>query len=106
MKKYQSKDFTRGWMVGDFTPAIIRTRAFEFMVRNYSKGDKEQRHMHKIADEITVVVSGKFRMNEEVLDQGDIVHLLPGDASDFECMEDGAIAVVKTPSAAGDKYLC
>ncbi|MDR3548756.1 MAG: hypothetical protein P4M11_10920 [Candidatus Pacebacteria bacterium] len=106
MKKYRLEDFTRGWMVGNFTPAIIKTETFEFMVRSYAAGDKEGRHIHKVADEITVVVSGAFRMNGEILRQGDAVHLLPGDAADFECIESGSTAVIKTPSVIGDKYPC
>lgn len=75
------------------------------MVRYYKKGDHEARHMHKIAHEITVIVSGKFRINGMELVAGDIIHLLPGMNADFECLEDGANAVLKTPSVRGDKYL-
>jgi quercetin dioxygenase-like cupin family protein len=105
MKLYKLKDFTKGWIVGDFDPAIIKTKDFEFMVRDYKKGDKEARHVHKKADEISVVVSGKFKMNGKLLEKGDIVHLEPGVDADFECLEDGSNAVIKTPSVKGDKYL-
>lgn len=105
MNKYNLSQFTRGWMVGDFSPSIIRTKDFEFMVRNYKAGEDEARHVHKVADEITVVVSGKFRMNGEELTAGDIIHLSPGDSADFACVEDGATAVIKTPSVMGDKYI-
>lgn len=105
MKKHKLEDFTRGWIVGDFEPSIIRSKDFEFMVRFYSEGEEEARHMHKKADEITVVVSGQFKMDGELLGPGDIVHLDPGDATDFICLEDGATAVIKTPSVINDKYL-
>jgi quercetin dioxygenase-like cupin family protein len=105
MKKFKLEDFTRGWIVGDFTPTILHSKDFEFMVREYKKDDKEDRHMHKIAEEITVIVSGKFMMNGELLSKGDIVHLLPGENTDFVCIEDGVTAVVKTPSVKNDKYL-
>lgn len=104
MKKYRLENFTRGWLVGDFEPNIIKTKNFEFMVRFYKAGEKEARHVHKIADEITVIISGKFKMNGEILTTGDIIHLSPGNLSDFECIEDGANAVIKTPSIIGDKY--
>jgi uncharacterized cupin superfamily protein len=104
MKKYRLENFTRGWIVGDFEPNIFRTKDFEVMVRYYKKGDKEARHVHKIADEITVIVSGKFKMNGEVLEAGDMVHLEPGDPVDFECLEGGANTVIKRPSIMGDKY--
>ena len=105
MKKYKLENFTRGWVVGDFEPNIIRTKDFEVMVRYYKKGDKEAKHVHKLADEITIIVSGKFIMNGELLEAGDIIHLSPNDPTDFECLEDGANTVIKTPSVMGDKYL-
>lgn len=105
MKKYQLENFTRGWIVGNFDPSIIKTGDFEFMVRNYKMGDTEKKHTHKVAAEITVIVSGEFKMNGEVFRGGDIIHLSPGDATDFECLKDGASAVVKIPSVVGDKYL-
>ena len=105
MHKYHLDTFTRGWIVGDFDPSIIRTKDFEFMVRHYVAGEHEAAHVHKAADEITVVVSGEFTMNGEALTAGDIVHLKPGESVDFTCLADGATAVVKTPSIIGDKYL-
>ncbi len=105
MKKYNLNQFTRGWIIGDFEPNIIRTKDFEFMVRSYKEGDKEQAHVHKVADEITVIVSGIFSMNGDIFKTGDIIHLSPGDSTDFVCMESGTTAVVKTPSVMGDKYV-
>lgn len=99
------RDFIRGWVVGDFDLAILRTKDFEFMVRDYKKGESEPKHVHKIADEITVIVSGKVKMNGVVYSKGDVIHLSPGDATDFECLEDTSTAVIKTPSVIGDKYI-
>jgi len=105
MKIYKLKDFTRGWIVGDFEPSVIRTKNSEFMVRRYKKGDKEPKHVHKIADEITVVIDGEFKMLDKKILPGDIVHLGPGDMTDFECVSDGVTAVWKSPSVIGDKFL-
>jgi mannose-6-phosphate isomerase-like protein (cupin superfamily) len=105
MNQYKLENFTKGWIIGDFEPNIIRTKDFEFMVRYYKAGDKEQKHVHKIADEITVIISGVFLMNNKKYVKGDIIHLSPGDATDFQCLEDGATAVLKTPSVIGDKYI-
>jgi len=105
MKKYNIKDYTRSWIVGDFDPAVLHTKNFEFMVRDYVKGEKEAKHVHKVADEITVITSGVFKMNGEIVKKGDVIHLEPGVPTDFECLEDGGTAVVKTPSVKGDKYL-
>ena len=104
MEKYKLSDFTKGWVVGDFEPTIIPTKDFEFMVREYKKGDKDARHVHKVAHEVTVFVSGVYKMNGVLVRKGDVIHLKPGTASEFECIEDGAVAVIKTPSVKGDKY--
>ncbi len=98
------ENFNRGWLAGDFEPSLIRTKDFEFAVKFYRAGDKEPRHVHKIAREITAVISGKFKFNGREINQGDVILLSPGEAVDFECLQDGATAVIKMPSVIGDKY--
>ena len=105
MTKHQLENFTRGWIVGDFAPSILQTKDFEFMVRYYVSGETEEAHVHKVADEITVIINGRFKMNQEELQAGDVIHLKPGESTDFTCIEDGATAVIKTPSVINDKYL-
>ncbi len=95
---------TRGWLIGDFDPAVVQTRDFEFGVKKYRGGDTEAWHFHKIATEITVVISGQASMSGRVLNPGDIVVLEPGEGSDFACISDATIAVIKMPGATGDKY--
>jgi hypothetical protein len=94
----------RGWIIGDFDPSVIRTRDFEFGIKTYSAGDAESWHYHKVATEITVIVSGKAAMNRRVLGPGDIVVLEPGEGCDFSCLSDVTTAVIKMPSILGDKY--
>lgn len=106
MKKFNLNNFVRGWLIGDFDPAIIKTESFEFGLKKYKKGDKENKHYHAVADEITVIVSGKFKMNDEILETDDVVWIFPNEAVDFECLEDGATAVIKKPSVKNDKYVC
>lgn len=94
----------RGWFVGDFEPSVIRTPAFEVGVKFYKAGDKEDWHVHKIAGEVTVIVSGEVRMNGSAFVTGDIIALAPGEGSDFEAITDATTCVVKMPSVLGDKY--
>jgi hypothetical protein len=105
MKIERLENFTRGWVAGDFEPSIIRTKDFEVSVRDYKKGDKQPRHFHKVAKEVTIIVSGKFLINGQELIKGDCAILEPGEAADFECLDDGSNTVIKTPSEIGDKYL-
>jgi quercetin dioxygenase-like cupin family protein len=94
-----------GWFVGDFEPTALRTSACEVAVKRYVAGDKEPRHHHKIAEEITVILSGKAVMDGTVLTAGTIALLRPGESTGFEAIEDTTTLVVKLPSVQGDKYL-
>ena len=105
MEIYKLKNYTRGWIIGDITPAVLQTKAFEFCVKDYRAGDFEAAHVHKVATEISVVVTGSFKMNDTLLKASDVLVMEPNDAGQFSCLEDGSIAVVKIPSVRGDKYL-
>lgn len=105
MDKHNIDDFVRGWFVGGFEPTLYKTTDVEVAVQHFSKGDKEAKHCHKIATEITMIVSGKARMNDLILDAGDILKIEPGEYTDFEALEDTVTTVVKVPGALNDKYL-
>ena len=105
MNKRHLADFVRGWFVGDFEPNVLRRKDIEIAVQNYSTGDAEPLHLHKIAQEITVIAKGKVKMSGVEYSTGDIVIIPPGQATDFEVLEDTVTVVVKTPSVIGDKYL-
>lgn len=104
MRLLKLKNYTRGWVIGDFEPNVVRTKAFEFGVKRYTRGEREPAHFHKIATEISVIVSGEFEMNGKKLVAGDIVVTEPRDIARFRCSKRGATAVIKIPSVKGDKY--
>jgi quercetin dioxygenase-like cupin family protein len=97
---------TKGWFVGDFTPVALKSEAAEVALKSYAAGAVEGRHLHRIATEITLIVSGQARMNDTLLQAGDIALIEPGEATDFEALTDVTTVVVKTPSVMGDKYPC
>lgn len=105
MDKHNIDDFVRGWFVGGFEPTLYKTTDVEVAIQNFKKGDKENKHCHKIATEITVIVSGKAKMNGLVFVAGDIIKISPGEYTDFEALEDTTTTVVKLPGALNDKYL-
>jgi hypothetical protein len=105
MKVHRLDDMTRGWFVGDFEPTLFRTDAVEIAVKHYVAGDAEERHVHRIATELTAVVSGSVRMDGRDLATGDIIVLDPGDPSDFLAVTDAVVVAVKLPAVPGDKYL-
>ncbi len=105
MKNFALSDMVKGWFVGAFSPTALQTDACEVAVKHYRAGDREDVHHHRIATEVTVVVSGKVRMCGRVWTAGDIVVIEPGEATDFEALTDAVNVVVKLPGALGDKYM-
>lgn len=94
-----------GWFVGDFDPSVVKTDAFEVGVKSYKAGDRDARHYHKIAREITLVVSGRVRMLDREWGEGSLIVIEPGTVNAFEALTDATLTVVKIPSAKNDKYL-
>ena len=105
MQKFNLENMIRGWFVGDFDPSVLKTDKAEVGVKSYKQGDYEDRHYHKIATEITVIISGKVKMNGNIYNAGDIVVIEPFEDTDFEALEDTQNVVVKIPAAKDDKYL-
>lgn len=95
----------KGWFVGAFSPTAHSTEACEVAVKQYCAGEKEGEHHHKVATEVTLVLSGEVRMMGRTWRDGDIITLSPGETTDFEAITDAVTVVVKTPSIAADKYL-
>jgi len=95
----------KGWFVGDFSPTALATTDCEVGVKHYKAGEKEAAHYHKIATEITVVISGHIKMAGKEWKAGDIIVLSPNEVTDFESLSDSVTVVVKHPGAKDDKYI-
>jgi len=104
MKVFNLKNMIKGWFVGDFEPTVFQTKDFEVAVKHYKKGDSEEAHVHKIATEITVIVSGQVGMGHRFFSKGDIVVIEPGEFTNFKAFSDTTTVCVKIPSVKGDKY--
>jgi hypothetical protein len=104
MKVYQLDRMTKGWFVGDFQPTILQTPSVEVGIKHYRAGDAEDAHHHKVAVELTAVVSGRVRMFDREFGPGDIIRIDPGETTAFAALTDAVTVVVKQPSVAGDKY--
>ncbi len=105
MKTAKLQDMVKGWFVGNFDPSLYKTNDVEVAVKQYQANDYEQWHYHKIATEITVIISGQVEMNGQKYHPGDIIMLEPGDCSDFRALTETVNAVIKIPGANNDKYL-
>jgi len=105
MRHDRLEAMTKGWFVGDFAPAAIRSEACEVAIKRYAAGDQEAAHYHAVAVELTAIVSGRVRMLGRDWGEGDILTIEPGEATDFLALTDVVTVVVKLPSVMGDKHL-
>jgi anti-sigma factor ChrR (cupin superfamily) len=105
MKLNKLKGMTKGWFVGDFVPSLLQTQDVEVAVKNYQQGELEEAHYHKIATEITVIISGMVKMNGIEYEEGDVVTVEPYESTDFMALKDTVTVVVKHPGAVNDKYI-
>lgn len=98
-------EYKNGWILGNFSPAVIHTSDFEVCVKSFSAGDRETSHYQVIATEITVVLSGKVRMGMILLTEDEILVVEPGEVVDFEALTDCKVLGIKFPSLPEDKVL-
>lgn len=105
MKVSKLEYMFKGWFVGNFDPTVLQTNDVEVAVKEYKKGDYEKKHYHKIATEITVIVSGCVKMNGVIYEKGTIIVIEPNESTDFEALEDSITTVVKFPGANNDKFI-
>lgn len=105
MKKFQQIDCgDRGWFIGNWPNAALQTNNVEVSGQFFVKGSTGSPHYHKIATEITLVVSGKILFNENELGPGEIIVINPNEVSNYIALEDSYLVIVKTPGALNDKY--
>ncbi|EAI7268453.1 TPA: hypothetical protein ACH5II_000563 [Campylobacter lari] len=105
MKIFNLQDMIRGWFLGDFNPSVLKTKSVEVGVKRYKKDDYEDKHYHKIATEITVIIEGKVQMGNKIYTKNDIIVIHPKESTDFKALEDTITVVVKIPGANEDKYM-
>ena len=98
-------DFPKGWIIGDFNPSLFLNKNVEVSVKYFKSGDLEPSHKQLIATEITVVVSGKIRMKDLILVEGQIATIPPGEFADFEALTACSLVCLKYPSIPSDKVL-
>jgi len=104
MKKLNLDDMLKGWFVGPFSPVALFTNACEVAVKKYPAGYKEAAHYHKVATEVTLILSGSVFMCESHWSDGDIIVLEPRETTSFEVFTDTTCVVVKIPGVVDDKY--
>jgi hypothetical protein len=105
MKVFALKDMVNGWMVGDFDPAVYKTKNFEVGYHTYKKNAPTQNHYHKDSTEINLVVKGDVEINGKRFTDGDIFVLEPYMVSESKFYKDTELVVIRNSSNTNDKYI-
>lgn len=105
MKKFKLSDSgARGWFVGDFPEAVVRTKDFEVCYQTNCQDYEVKDHYHKIITELQLVVRGRMVINGEEFGVGDICVLYPNEEYRSYYIESTDVVSVKFPSVPNDKY--
>jgi quercetin dioxygenase-like cupin family protein len=99
------EDFVGGWIVGDFSPSIFKSRELEVGLKILDAGYSEPEHFQRKATEVTLVIEGECWLNGEKLRSGDIMIVPPGIAGEFYAKTNTTLLVLKAPSLPKDKVL-
>ena len=105
MEKFNIADFYKGWIVGNFDPTLEKMSEVEVALQSYSVGDEEPLHHHKVATEISLVVTGIATFNNRTIKAGEGVIIKPKKANVFKAITDCQVLVIKYPSDPSDKYM-
>lgn len=105
MKVNRLTDFTRGWIIGDFEPSLIKTTAVEVGILTHKKGEIWPAHYHKLGTEYNVLINGRMKVCDTELQAGDVFVIDPNEIADPIFHEDCTIMCVKIPGHLKDKYL-
>lgn len=97
------EDFTRGWIIGNFAPSLLRTKDFEVALLSHKKDEEWPAHYHKVATEYNLLVSGTMLLNDRRLVSGDIFTIYPMEVAIPKFLSDCYVLCIKTPSVPGDK---
>jgi len=95
----------RGWLVGNFEPSILRTEQFEVAYMRHKKGEYWPPHLHKEISEYNVLIRGKMKMNNEIINEGDVFIIPKTMLTHAVFLEDCEVLCIKVPSVPTDK-LC
>lgn len=104
MKLNKLKEFERGWIYGAFEPSLRFSRDTEVGILDFPAGYAPPDHMHKMASEFNLILSGLVQVNGVVLGSDDIFSFDAGERIRIFFVKDTRLLCIKSPSLKGDKY--
>ncbi len=98
MKYDKLHNFKNGWFIGNFDPAILKTKEFEIGLQHHSVDEVVEKHYQKQSTEYNLIISGELTADGKLLTQGDIFVYEPNEICNVTFNSECVILVVKTPS--------
>jgi hypothetical protein len=105
MEIFDIKNMFRGWFLGDFEPSVYETKDFEVGYLSHSRGEIWPSHYHEKVLEINLLIKGKIKFNNIMIEPGQIFIFKPFEVSEPEFLEDCELVCIKTPSIPSDKII-
>ena len=105
MKFYHAKEVgVRGWFIGDYPEAVVKTDQFEVCYDEVEKNLCEP-HYHTKCREIILITEGVVMAGNRECRKGDIIVFEKGDINDIVGITDYKVVVVKVPAGGNDKII-
>jgi len=98
--------YKNGWFIGDFDPSLLKTKNFECGVKFMKQGDVNPAHYHSESVEINYVCYGKVMFNDILFESDSIILIEKNECSEFKCVENCCLFIVRDGSNVRDKYEC
>lgn len=100
---HELNEYLRGWFIGNFSPAVLKTKDFEVGILTHKKGEFWQGHYHHFSDEYNLLIEGQMTINGKLIRRNQIFVIKKKIVASPQFLEDCKILVVKVPSIPGDK---
>ena len=104
MQLHKLSEFKGGWFIGSFSPTVFSTHEFEVCYKYHKQGEAWPKHFHKAGTEFNLLVRGRMKMQDQIIEAGTIFIMFPYEIADPEFLEDCEVLIVKVPSVPGDKF--
>lgn len=104
MKIDKINNFKNGWILGNFKPSLFDTSEIDVGIIDCKKGHLSDGHYHKQHTEYNIIISGKAKIQNILLTEGDIFIYEPYEKSNIEYIEDTKLLVIKNPATKNDKF--
>ena len=99
------EEYMRGWLIGNFEPAIVKTRDYEIGILTHAAGEQWGFHYHQHCKEINILLSGHFLLNNIPISTGTVFIINKNVIACPKFLETCKILCIKIPSVPGDKTI-